>query len=312
MTYACLAGCISSGLIPPNGLKGWYDGADINTITKTYQNLSATGSGTSSTKVISASVDQTNLIQAGEKLRIGGTDIYTVASVSTTTINTVETLTTTYTAGSALALDRISQWNDKSGNGYNLPQGTAAQQAVYNPAQKNGLSVLTWNGLNRYAVPAGLLTALSAINNTIFLVSNSTSSNSTMQQRIIGMTNGGTGRLTVDYANSAADAMSANDTTTLVTGGVTINGVTKTNFNIITAFRNGTTQSIQVNNGTAQTNTNAANITLTIGNIGDSAATGIGLIGNIGEIIFYNRVLSASEIILVNRYLSTKWAITIS
>lgn len=94
----------------------WLSSSDPSTITKSYQNLAATGSGTIGTTTITASADQTNLIQAGEKLRIGGTDIYTVATVATTTITTVETLSNTYTAGSVLALIQVDQYlNNISG-----------------------------------------------------------------------------------------------------------------------------------------------------------------------------------------------------
>lgn len=124
----------------------WLDAADANSFTKAYQNITPTGSGTSGTTTITASATVAKLVPPGSKLRIGGTDIYTVDSVSTTTITTVETLSATYNAGSALAVDKISQWNDKSGNARHATQGTVANQPVYVPAAQNGQSVVDFIG----------------------------------------------------------------------------------------------------------------------------------------------------------------------
>lgn len=40
----------------------------------------------------------------------------------------------------------VSQWNDKSGNGRNATQGTAANRPTYTSAGQNGLNVLTFDG----------------------------------------------------------------------------------------------------------------------------------------------------------------------
>jgi hypothetical protein len=59
-----------------------------------------------------------------------GTDTYTIASISGTTITTVETLTSTYSA-QTLHRGLVSQWNDKSGQGNNATQATQTNMPLY-------------------------------------------------------------------------------------------------------------------------------------------------------------------------------------
>src|SRR5215469_9229577 len=40
----------------------------------------------------------------------------------------------------------VSQWNDQSGHGYNVVQGTAANQPTYNATGLNGYPALVFNG----------------------------------------------------------------------------------------------------------------------------------------------------------------------
>ena len=208
-----------------------------------------------------------------------------------------------------MALDRISQWNDKSGKGNNISQGTALSQAIYTPNKLNSLASVTFDGIALYAVPAALITALVNSNNTVFMVGNSTAPG-TPQQRFIGITDGSLARFNLELTSSVGTAGYA--CATGAAGQVTIGSITTTNFNIYSAFRSGTTQSIQINNGTAQTNSSGADITWTTGNIGQSATGTVPVIGNINIILIYNRALSTTEIIQVNRWLSNITAITIS
>src|SRR5882762_5603564 len=133
------------------GMSLWIDPMN-SIITKTYQTFTgATGSGTSGTKVITASADVSNSLDIGEKPKIAGTDIYTIASIATATINTVETLTNTYIAGSTLAVDSISQINDISGNGNNAQQGTALNEPIYNRTGINDLPSMNFDD-NRFVI----------------------------------------------------------------------------------------------------------------------------------------------------------------
>lgn len=285
-------------------LQLWLDSSDIQTITKAYQNLAATGSGTSGTKIITASADQTSLIQPGEKLRIGGVDIYTVSSVATTTINTVEILTNDYIT-QVMALDRVSQWNDKSGNGHNATQGTALAQPVYTPAIQNGKAVLTFDGTaNTLILPSGLY-SIPAANNTMFVVSKQGTNNG--DYGLIDFLNSFSGsfRYVLDGETTPGRMQFINGTNST---GTVLDNVIRTNANIFTAFRNATILSLSVNNGvpsTANTGNNSPGVA--IANIGSYSGVSGFLLGSVAEILIYNRALSASEILQINLELKSKW-----
>lgn len=290
-------------------LRLWLDSSDSTTITKTYQNLAATGTGTSGTTVITASGIVTNLVQPGFKLRIGGADIYTVASITGAglTINTVETLSTNYVA-SAMALDRVSQWNDKSGQGNHVTQATALAQPVYNPAQLNGKAVLGFDGASFLALPSALLSIPNSAN-TLFVVAKQATA-SGVQERIIAMSESGSSRWIFGYQATAGQVVYMSNTGIAA---IAASGVTTTNFNILTGRRSGTTQAISVNNGAETSNANGQDENgCSVGAIGNSSVGGLFLIGALSKILIYNRSLSAAEIIQVNRFLSQEGAIAIS
>lgn len=76
-------------------------------ITRAWQNVAPTATGTSGTNTLTTSSSLGNGVIAGMQLRIAGNDIYTISSVSGTTITTVEMLSTNY-SGSVIAYSLIS------------------------------------------------------------------------------------------------------------------------------------------------------------------------------------------------------------
>lgn len=44
--------------------------------------------------------------------------------------------------------DKVSQWDDKSGNGWNATQGTSTQQGIFTSAAINGLSAIDFDGVD--------------------------------------------------------------------------------------------------------------------------------------------------------------------
>lgn len=293
-------------LTPGNVL--WHDGADSSaaSMTLSYVNLVATGSGTSGTTVITASADMTSKVQAGFKIRIAGTDIYTVASVSTTTINTVETLSTNYTAGSALALNRCSQWWDKSGLGNHSTQSTALARPVLNPAKQNGSSALGWDGASFMNMASGTY-GIFAGDSTIFSVSQIVSETGS-RQYVLGWDVSGTIEVLQRYSSTAGRIEAQFGTAS----GPAITGLTNTNMRIWDTRRAGATIGIQTNNGSENTNANGINVTPTRGNIGAIlGGANTAITGTICEIAIWNRNLTAAEINQIYHYFSSKWAIAI-
>jgi len=109
----------------------WLDSADATTVTLAYQTATETVSGTISTTVLTASATMARIARAGMTIRVDSADVYTVASIEGTTINTVETLTATYAALTSLEVAKSpSQVDDKSGNSRDITQGTSSLQPI--------------------------------------------------------------------------------------------------------------------------------------------------------------------------------------
>lgn len=67
-------------------------------VTRAWQNTASTSTGTSGTTAITTSSALGNGAIVGMQIRLAGSDIYTIAAISGTSITTVETLTTNYSA----------------------------------------------------------------------------------------------------------------------------------------------------------------------------------------------------------------------
>lgn len=227
-----------------------------------------------------------------------------VASGLTLWLDASDTSTITSSGGA------VSQWNDKSGNGNNATQGTGSAQPGTGAVTKNGKNVLTFDGGDFLSLPSGLYSIPNG-DNTIFYVS--TCTDESADRFILTMIGAANAERLLCYSTSIAGVQGYRNVST--NNPVTRTGITKANYNIFTQFLSGTTQSISVNNGTAGTNTSGVNAVATIATIGaykNSGFTGNYQLGNIAEIIIYNRALTAAEIIQVNRYLSNKWNISIT
>lgn len=212
--------------------------------------------------------------------------------------------TSTITANSNL----VSQWNDKSGNRYNVTQGSGALQPTTGSNTINGHNVLTFNGsVTLTNTTATNLLLLPNGNNTVFAVS--TSSLDTTFEDIYAISDAGGPRNRLSYAASSQTMAFDNGNVAQVTKG----SIVKSTPFILTGRRNGSNQFISVNNGTENTNASAVSASgATVFAIGsDNSVSGF-LTGKIAEIIIFNRSLSASEIAQINRYLSRKWSIAIS
>lgn len=208
-----------------------------------------------------------------------------------------------------LSATAITQALDRSGNGNNTAvQGTGTARPTFTAAQLNGLPCAVFDGGDILMMPSALY-ALPNGANTAFIVAKRDTEAAVSQVLIsIGIANpanynlfmpGTAGR--IEFRSNAAAA-----------GNVISTGNTNTNYQLIQTRRSGTTQALAVNGGTAQTNTNgtdyasssAASIGATIGGTGF-------LTGGYAEILIYNRSLEAAEIAAVNRYLASKWGITL-
>lgn len=201
----------------------------------------------------------------------------------------------------------VSQWNDKSGNNYHLTQGTGASQPGTGSATQNGLNVLTFDGGDHLNMPSGMFTIPNGDNASFAVAKINTEAATT--QYLMSRTEAGSVRNYIRFSPTAGNILFHSAATNL--GGVSNTGNTNTNHQIISCYRSGTTQSIQVNGDTAATNANGASEPgIDAGTFGSLVAGGF-LTGQIAEYFEYNRAPSADEILSLNFYLSLKWGIAL-
>ena len=216
----------------------------------------------------------------------------------------------------------VSQWNDKSGNGYDLTQGTATNQPTTGIGTQNGLNVISFDGSDLLvAATASDWTFLhDGSDHTLFVVSKRPSSGTAMG--LLATANAGGSRLGLIVIQTdslfqhllygTVNTITVNNAPTVSTQNWQI-GVIDADPDNVTASARST---ISVNGGADQTaNTatgavsgTAPNHPLTIGSYGGGSNA---LLGDIAEIIVVDGTLTADEISRVENYLADKWGITI-
>lgn len=191
----------------------------------------------------------------------------------------------------------VGKWIDQSGNANNLIQVTQANKLLYLTNQQNGKPVLQGDGLTKSIYNAADLIGTGDV--TVFAV---------VKPRTLG--GGSVGSIVVNskfilqiggtnafraYSDNVTMATSANNAFTLGTSVILI--VTRTSAGVTNFYVNGTLS------GTANqsSGTPAAGTPTYIGN-GGSATTGFD--GNIMELGVYKKILNATEIELLNNYLT--------
>lgn len=304
----------------PANLSLWISGSDLGQITKAYQTITPTGSGTSGTTTITASATMATLGFVGQKLRIAGTDIYTLSLISTTTLTTVETLSATYNAGSALANDKISQILDKSSNSNTATQATADSQPTYIPNKKNGKSLMGFDSNNDglSIASSSSVDNIFAAGGTMIFVFNPRGSGAAGSGRIFEKTNirllmnGATGLNFTQITSGTAG--------TWVTSGsqIAVNNyyilvMTYDASSVATApklyLNSNTAAGLTVSSAPTGTATSDASAALYIGN---RSTLDRGFDGFIAEALAYKRVLTAAEIAQELTYWGNYYGITIS
>lgn len=199
----------------------------------------------------------------------------------------------------------VSQWDDKSGNSNDVTQGTGSAQPTTDASTQNGKNVLDFDGGDSLIMPSGLFSIPNG-DNTTFVVAQT--SLTTTVQRLIVMSETSSSRYNLEYESLAGDIEFQSKTA--VGGAVTKSGITKTNYNIIRARREGTTQALTFNGETEATNLNGASESgVDAARIGSFDGSFENLTGSIAEILIYSRSLSVTEIASVEAYLTNKWGI---
>jgi hypothetical protein len=210
----------------------------------------------------------------------------------------------------------VSQWNDKSGNGYHVTSSGSLRPTLTSN-YLNNKSVITFNG-TQYMQGNVSLTS-NAFTHFIVMAKTSAASGATEYGRSLSLWNSGVGN---DYADVQAFEVHWFSTATWsgVTGpgaGPYRNGssIAATPLSIGAAHLgvttlNGSTVEYRLDDATVSGTTSATSMNSNRQTIGAGGASGGGdqyLIGWIAESIMYNRVLTSTEITTISNYLKEKW-----
>ena len=220
--------------------------------------------------------------------------------------------TTTITESS----NAVSQWNDKSANGYHFTQGIGANQPLTNTNTKNGQNVITFDGTDDFLENSSIASIFSGTDKilTVFCVYKASPTVTSFQSPFGGRDTGNNTR--VAYAmrgtnfNKQIFWQRVNDaaTTNNIDTGQDNDGL----FNLVSIKQTGTDVVINYNKTQIIDQSDTYGAT-TVDNFGIGATVGGGslnrMTGDVAEFIVYDRALSTSEINQVNDYLYTKWAL---
>ena len=206
---------------------------------------------------------------------------------------------------------RVSQWNDKSGNGVHATQSTANNRPENTSATLNGRAVMTFDGSNDIMS----FTGTARTDETQFVVvRNNMVASAVSNQQILGDASSGFG-VTAVIKNDG----STNSDVFTHCGGFSL-GTTSARYQfpannpfgpaVVSAIRSSASGGILRTDGVQRATCTTSNsyALARIGGVGSS----LPLNGYIAEIVIYSRALSVADVQRVERYLGTKWGVTVA
>jgi len=214
------------------------------------------------------------------------------------------------TGGSEVTTDgsAVARWEDQSGNGYDVTQGTAASQPVLKTSQQNGLNVIRFDGTSDHLFGATNFTITGSSNRSVFAVTKRTDN---VTRYIVSWGINSTGRFsgftteyylrfqgtTKGYTNQGSDGSWT--VWSVIGGGSTLNDYDA-------YFDGGTVAAPNAENNTsASLDTGASAIY-----VGKPSFLNLNyLSSDLAEILIYDSALSTSDREAVRDYLNAKWAV---
>ncbi len=206
---------------------------------------------------------------------------------------------------------RVSQWNDKSGNGVNATQTTANNRPSNSAQTLNGRAVMTFDGSNDIMS----FTGTARTDETQFVVVRSNMVAGVVStQQILGDASSGFG-LNATIKNDGA----ANSDLFAQCGGFSV-GTTAARYQfpannpfgpaVVSHIRSSASGGILRTDGVQRATCTTSNsyALARIGGVGSSFP----LNGYIAEIVIYSRALSVADVRRVERYLGAKWGLTVA
>jgi hypothetical protein len=200
----------------------------------------------------------------------------------------------------------VSQWSDLSGNGLHLTQSTEANRP--STTTVNGLQAVDFDGTNDHLFTSTQANARTVFNVHVVDVAN-------VAQTIYHTQSGsGLTDLRMHLLYSSANEYRSQSVASGVNQGVS-GGARTANQRLTALTFSGTASTGRLDGAslagtTLATGSNQLGIWLGIRNI--SGTLSLPLNGKICEHIIYDRVLSAGEIGTVERYLASKWGVTLA
>jgi hypothetical protein len=227
------------------------------------------------------------------------------------------------TASISLSGSNVTQWNDKSGNGYHVTQGTAARRPVSGTTTLNSKNVIVFDGNDvlQAATASDWKFMNDATGSTTFLVFRVTTGANPVILDTAGSTTGNTG---ISFFRAGAGLFgwqtvrSVGGTYVAEYNNQTLNTGTTYYFSNKSDPANATASQrliFKVNGGannTPNTRTAALNNAnpfqpLFIGSYDTAGSDGLN--GYIAELIVYSGLLSDTDIGTLNSYLASKWGL---
>jgi hypothetical protein len=226
-----------------------------------------------------------------------------------------------------LTASKVTQWNDKSGNGYNFTQSTSGNQPTYSTSSLNSLNTITFTASNSTYLLGTASTNFIGTNSLsmygVFKTNDANSGSSVFAKSLYG---GAAGRILYGYrdpgtpgfivfANSGGIAHDIPDTYT--PGAWRIAGFVsdRSGWTNIT-YQNGTITATKTSG--ADTTTNLTNAFPMLVGAYNNSSGGANppqadryLDGAVGELIIFNNALTTSQRQQVEGYLAHKWGLTL-
>lgn len=197
----------------------------------------------------------------------------------------------------------IGKVNDKSGNNNHATQGTTGNKPTYKTGIQNGLSVGRGDG--------GDTLNLSPINVAAISVFVIGANSANLNRRYYSQA--GTGQY--DFGSNGFVVAARNLYRGVATNILDIIYNASTSISLIENYMGAGSGEVLVNTVSKGTDTYnnvgaiSSNLARIFSGFTDAAALYETMVGDIGEIIIYNSVLSAGNIALIRTYLNTKWAV---
>lgn len=205
----------------------------------------------------------------------------------------------------------ISQWKDRSGTGHNANQsGNNSVKPNWYANQLNGYGIIRFNGTSESLTINPFSFAQNLPGFSLYVIAKAISLTGS---RVITVTDQGGFKIAhngtnwlVSTSGGTGTSALAGDTTGFHIFGLIFDGTAADNAGRL-KFRYDRVEQALTFSGTVGTTTSATANTLYIGQ--DSNNTGW-LQGDIGEVLMFTRALNGSEILNVESYLSSHWALS--